>query len=148
MRRINRSELFMETAKLLALRSTCQRAQVGAVVVKDHRIVSTGYGGSPSGMPHCLDEGCTIGPDGGCISTIHAEANSIAFAARHGIFIDGCTMYVTLSPCLNCSKLIINSGIKAVCYLKEYRDVEPLKLLRKAGIDTICYDHLLSQLMD
>ena len=125
----------MEIASIVSQRSTCQRAQVGAIIVKDNRIISTGYGGAPSGMPHCLDEGCLMGNNEGCIRTIHAEVNTIAFAARSGISVKGATMYVTLSPCYNCSKLIINSGIKRVIYKEEYRDTSGVNLLQEAGIE-------------
>lgn len=133
--RITRDQMFMAIANIVSFRSTCLRAKVGAVIVQDNRIVSTGYVGAPSGLPHCLDVGCEIGPDGGCIRTVHAEVNAIAFAARAGIKLEGSTLYVTMSPCLNCAKLIINAGIREVVYRDEYRDPSGLKLLRQAGIE-------------
>jgi len=145
MRRISREELFMEIAGLVAMRSTCERAQVGAVVVKDKRIVATGYGGAPSGQPHCTEVGCEIGPGGGCIRTTHAEANIIAFAARNGLQLEGCDMYVTLSPCYTCAKLIINAGIRTVIYRDEYREDSGLKLLRKAGVKVWFYPQLMEE---
>lgn len=134
MERIHREELFMEIAKLVARRSTCERAQVGAVIVKKNRVISMGYGGSPSGQPHCTEVGCEIGSDGGCIRTVHAEANAIAFAARHGISLEGCSMYVTLAPCYTCAKLLINAGIKEVVYLKPYRKMDGVDFLLHAGM--------------
>lgn len=147
MKRISRERLFMDIARLVAQRSTCERAQVGAVVVKDKRIVATGYGGSPSGQPHCTEVGCEIGPDGGCIRTVHAEANIIAFAARHGLKLDGCEMYVTLAPCYTCAKLIINAGIHTVIFLEPYRNTSGLELLRKAGVSTYYWPDLMTEVI-
>lgn len=137
MSRISREEMFMGMAKLLAERSTCARAKVGALLVKDNRVISTGYGGAPSGEPHCLDVGCEIGPDGGCIKTVHAEAGCISYSAKEGIATKGTHLYVTLSPCLNCAKLLINAGIEKVFYLKKYRDTSGIDLLNKRGIETV-----------
>lgn len=134
--RVSRSRLFTEIATLIAKRSTCTRATVGAVIVKHDRIISTGYGGAPSRMPHCITEGCEItSPEGGCERTVHAEVNAIAFAAKSGISTQDSQMYVTLSPCYNCAKLIINSGITSVFYGSLYRDTRSSDLFRKAGID-------------
>lgn len=141
--RISRPQMFVEILNIVKQRSTCARAQVSALVIKDNRVVSMGYGGAPSGLPHCTEVGCEIGPSGGCIRTIHAEANAIAFAARHGISIEGAELWCSLSPCLDCAKLIINSGIVKVVYLEEYRKTDGIDLLKKAGIDTTqyCPDH-------
>jgi len=133
-KRKSREEMFSDIVKIIAERSTCSRAKVGALAVRDNRIISIGYGGSPSGLPHCLDDGCEEGPDGGCTRTIHAEANVIAFAAKAGISLDGATLYVTLSPCYDCAKLIINSGIVEVVFAEFYRKTEGINLLGKAGI--------------
>jgi dCMP deaminase len=133
--RISRNEMHKQILETVAKRSTCTRAHVGAaLIVKDGRIISMGYAGSPSGTPHCIDAGCVRGDDGGCIRTIHAEANAIAFAAKGGISTDGCVMYTTISPCYNCAKLIINSGITAVYYLEEYRKTEGIYLLHDSNI--------------
>jgi len=132
--RISRDDMNMNIACIVSKRSTCARAQVGAVAVKHNRVVSIGYGGAPSGMPHCTEVGCVRGEDGGCISTIHAEANVIAFSAKFGISLDGAVLYTTISPCYDCAKLIINSGIKEVVYLVEYRKTEGIELLKKVGI--------------
>lgn len=122
----------MQAAQLAALRSTCLRLQVGSVVALDGRILVTGYNGAPSGQPHCAPEFC--GPDKPCTRTVHAEANCIAFAAKHGISLAGASMYSTDSPCLDCAKLLINSGIKGLHYQRAYRDTAPLELLEMAGI--------------
>ena len=134
MKRISRDYMYMEISRTLSLRSTCSRARVGALLVRDGRVVATGYSGAPSGMPHCTEVGCLIGPHGGCDRTVHAEANVIAFAARHGISSEGSTLYVTLSPCTQCAKLIINAGITHVVYDEEYRDKSGIHLLESAGV--------------
>jgi len=114
-------EYFLSIAHNVAERSTCNRKQVGCVIVRDRAILSTGYGGSIRGQPHCTDVGCDIGPDGGCRRTIHAETNAVSLAAKHGTCIDGATAYVTLSPCYNCFKMLVNSGIRNIVYDEEYR---------------------------
>lgn len=135
MKRISRDDLNMEIARVIALRGTCERGRVGAVIAKDGRIISTGYAGAPAGLPHCTEAGCLIGADGGCIRTSHAEAGAIAFAARKGIATEGATLYVTLAPCQSCAKLIINAGIERVVYGLPYRDSAGVDLLVKAGIE-------------
>ena len=132
--RIGRDELNMRIAQLMAMRGTCQRGSVGCVITQDGRVVSTGYVGAPAGMPHCPDEGCDMGPNGGCRTTSHAEAGAIAFAARKGVILEGSTLYVTLSPCETCAKLIINAGIREVYYKEPYRDTSGLELLIVAGL--------------
>lgn len=136
MPRIGRHTLNMKVAELMAERSTCTRAKVGCVISVSGRIISTGYAGAPSGVPHCIDVGCEIGSDGGCSTTLHAEAGAIAFAARKGVVLEGSTLYVTLSPCRSCAKLILTAGIKEVFYRKEYRDTSGIELLKKAGVKT------------
>lgn len=131
-RRISRDEKLARAAELEALRSTCCRKQVGAIISRDGRTLISGYNGAPSGLPHC--EPATCNKDRPCTRTVHAEANAIAFAARHGIAIEGATLHVTVSPCNDCAKLIINSGIKRVVYLEAYRDSSPLELLDSAGV--------------
>lgn len=114
---------FMRVATDVATRATCPRKHVGAVIVRDKRILSTGYNGSPRNMPHCTEVGCELKNLGGrdsCVRTIHAEANAIAQAAQNGVSIDGATVYTTASPCYDCSKLILNSGIKKVVYGEFY----------------------------
>jgi dCMP deaminase len=119
--RVSRDALFMRTAYLFAERSTCLRAHVGAVIVKDKRIISTGYAGSPPGVAHCTDVGCLEGPDGGCIRTTHAEMNAIVWAAKAGVATDDTIMYSTHEPCLHCAKAIATAGIRAVYFSVPYR---------------------------
>ena len=124
--------MFMMMAMTVSLRGTCPRLSVGAIIVKHNHVVSTGYNGAPSGLPHC-----THGPDepeGGCKDTVHAEANAIAFAAREGIATRRGTIYCTHSPCIECAKLIVSAGINRLVYMIPYRDEAPLKLLRAAGL--------------
>lgn len=133
--RISRDDFLARAACLVALRSTCLRLQVGSVVALDGRILVSGYNGAPAGMKHCTPDIC--GPDKPCTRTVHAEANCIAFAARHGIELAGSFMYSTDSPCMECAKLIINAGIKGLFYQREYRDKRPIDLLIDAGVLTI-----------
>jgi len=135
-KRLPWDEYFMQIAVQVATRSTCDRKHVGAVVVRDKTILSTGYNGSVRGMPHCDDVG-HIMEDSHCIATVHAEANAIIQAAKNGTSIDGADIYVTASPCWNCFKLIANSGIKRVFYLEFYRDERVLEVAGKAGIEMI-----------
>lgn len=130
--RLSRNEMLMGMAALAAQRGTCLRRSVGAVIARDGRVLSLGYVGAPAGFPHCTPDIC--GPDKPCERTIHAETNAIAFAAKEGIRIEDSILYTTASPCKECAKLIINSGIRMVWYLDEYRDVAPLQLLEQAGI--------------
>src|SRR3954470_917421 len=99
MSRISRDDLFTAMVNEIAKRSTCNRRQVGALVVRDGRPIGMGYAGSPSGTVHCIDAGCILGPYGGCIRTQHAEANCVSWAAREGIALVGATMYCSLTPC-------------------------------------------------
>lgn len=135
-------EYFIKIAQVAALRSNCIKRKVAAVIVRDHRVISTGYNGTPRGIKNCSDGGCprchTFGKSGDnleeCICA-HAEENAIAQAAYHGVQIKGGTLYSTYSPCLRCTKLIINSGISEVVYSKTYpMEKIPLKLLKEAGI--------------
>lgn len=119
----------MEIAIVLGDLGTCERKQVGAVIIRDGRCISWGYNGAPPGLPHCKHE-----DDSPCEVSTHAEANAIAFAARQGISTEGGTLFVGVSPCLDCSKLLIAAGIRAVYYREEYRDSRGLELLREAGI--------------
>src|SRR5262252_3398742 len=130
--RISREEMLMEIALVVKQRSTCLRRQVGAVLALDGRVLSTGYNGAPSGVPHCTPYNCNA--EKPCLDTIHAEANAIAFAARHGISTRGAFLYCTASPCRECAKLLINAGITQLYYDEEYRDTSPLVLLELAGV--------------
>lgn len=140
--RINREELFIEIAEAFAKRSTCPRGHVGAIVVRDKRIVSSGYNGAPAGMAHCTEVGCTaiVGQirepekDGACQRAVHAESNAIAYAAREGIELFGTELFTTYSPCVQCAQLIINAGIKRVVYKNPYRDRRGLMLLDEANV--------------
>lgn len=135
-------EYFMKIAEVVALRSNCVKRKVAAVVVKDRRIISTGYNGTPRGVKNCNEGGCprcNSETESGtrldeCLCS-HAEENSITQAAYHGTTINGATLYTTMSPCLMCAKMIINGGIAEVVYNEEYTLGETsLNLLREAGI--------------
>ena len=134
--RITRDQMLIEMAITVSKRSTCRRKHVGAIIAIDGRVLSIGYAGSPAGTPHCDDDGhdCVIGPDGGCIRTVHAELNAITFAAKQGIALNGSVLYCTDSPCLNCAKAIINCGITEVRYLRRYRDTSGIELLAEANV--------------
>jgi len=125
-------EYFMDITNIVATRSTCDRAMVGCVLVnKDNRIISTGYNGSISNNPHCDDIGHTM-RDGHCIATIHAEMNALLYCAKEGISVKDSTCYVTHFPCLNCTKALLQAGIKKIYYANDYRiDDYALELLDK-----------------
>ena len=134
MQRISWDEYFMAQSHLLSLRSTCSRLSVGATIVKDKRIVSGGYNGSIKGDEHCIDVGCKV-VEGHCVRTIHAEINAILQCSKFGVGTEGATIYVTHFPCLNCTKSIIQVGIKEICYANDYRNNEYAReLLEKSGI--------------
>jgi dCMP deaminase len=135
--RITREEYLMESARLAAKRSTCNRLQVGAILERDGRIIASGYNGAPRGFPHCDPQVCRI--DKPCTRTVHAEANCIYFAARHGIATVGSTLWTTDSPCAICAQAIINAGIIRVVYEDEYRDISPVQILQQAAIQVIRY---------
>lgn len=135
---------FMDIADLVARRSTCLRRQVGAVAVKDKRILATGYNGAPSGIPHCLEVGCLREQEGipsgerhELCRGIHAEQNVIIQAAYHGVPIQGGTLYCTNLPCAICSKMLINAGIKEIYYREGYADFLSEELLKAAGVPVI-----------
>jgi len=111
----------MDIAHQVATRATCDRKHVGAVVVRDRTILSTGYNGSIRGMPHCDEVGHMM-ENGHCVATVHAEANALLQAAKNGVRIDGATLYTTASPCWPCFKLIANSGCVRIVYGEFYRD--------------------------
>jgi dCMP deaminase len=126
----------MNIAHEAATRSTCDRKHVGAVIVREKTILSTGYNGSIRGMPHCDEVGHEM-ENGHCIGTIHAEANAIIQAARNGVNINGGELYTTASPCWNCFKLIANSGIRRIYYGEFYRDERSLRVAPMVGIELI-----------
>jgi len=134
--RVSWETYFMNIAKEVSTRSTCDRKHVGAVIVRDKTLLSTGYNGSIKGLPHCNDAGCEM-VDGHCIRTSHAEANAIVQAAKNGVKIDGSEIYVTASPCYNCFKLIANSGIKVIFYNELYRDERIKDRAKEVGIELI-----------
>ena len=135
-------EYFMNIAKVAATRGNCSRRQVAAVIVRDHRVISTGYNGTPRGVRNCFDGGCprcsSHAPSGTGLSEClcsHAEENAIVQAACYGIAVKGATLYTTFSPCLQCAKMIINAGISEVIYYQHYTiDDVSLALLREAGV--------------
>ena len=129
---------FMDIASRVAQRSTCPRRVVGAVVVMEKRILSTGYNGAPSGLEHCTDNGCLM-VDGHCVRTLHAEQNALLQAAQFGVSTRGAEIYTTSSPCLNCAKMIINAGIIRVWYWEGYPDELAGQFLKAAGVEI---DHL------
>lgn len=158
MTRPSRDETLLMLADVMSRRSTCSRSQVGAIISIHGRVLSTGYNGAPAGMDHC-EHVCTcqppplrIGPgvrsssDGSllhwntcsatfpCTISVHAECNAIAFAARHGVAVEGAEMHTTLSPCVACAQLLINAGIIRVISMQEYRIPDGLVLLKNAGI--------------
>ena len=120
---------YLRMARIWSENSYCERRQVGALIVKDKMIISDGYNGTPSGFPNICEENNVTFP-----YVLHAEANAITKIARSGNNSDGATLYVTDSPCIECSKLIIQSGIKRVVYGREYRLSDGIDLLRRAGI--------------
>ncbi len=126
-------EYFLNIAREVAHRSTCERAHVGAVIVKNKRILTTGYNGSPRGLPHCTEVGCLM-EKGHCIRTLHAEQNAIIQAALHGVSTDGSSIYVTHQPCFLCAKTIINAGILRIVYDNEYPDDLSRQFLQEAGV--------------
>lgn len=160
MGRIDRDTLFLRVAQTVALRGTCERAQVGAVLSRDGRIIGMGYNGAPPGMPHCTEIGCEdehvagdyVASDSpvvlkervhviieGCARTVHAEANAIAFAARHGVAVEGAELWCTHAPCYVCAKLILSAGITTLHYITPYRDQRGTQLLLDAGVAVITH---------
>lgn len=154
--RPSKDETLLTMAQVMARRSSCSRANVGAIIAIDGRIVSTGYNGAPAGLDHCNHEcDCVVYRVAGaknelhqprcrstqpCTIAIHAETNAIAFAARHGVGLEGSTLYSTHMPCVPCSQLIINSGIRRVLYILPYRITDGQELLEAAAIDTECWE--------
>lgn len=126
----------MNIAKQVATRSTCDRKHVGAVIVRDKTILSTGYNGSIRGMPHCDEVGHLMESEH-CVATIHAETNAILQAAKNGVMINGSEVYITASPCWTCFKMIANAGIKKVYYGEFYRDHKIFDVAHKLGIELI-----------
>ncbi len=131
--RVDWHTYFMNIARQASTRSTCDRKHVGAVIVRDKTILSTGYNGSIRGMPHCDDVGHLM-EGGHCVATVHAEANAIIQAAKNGVRIDGAEIYTTASPCWNCFKLIANAGIGTIYFGEFYRDTRSIEVAGQLGI--------------
>lgn len=129
-------QYFMNIAKEVSTRSTCDRKFVGAVIVRDRSILATGYNGSIKGLPHCDEEGHLM-EDNHCVRTVHAEANAIVQAAKHGMRIEGADIYVTASPCWNCFRLIANAGITRIIFGELYRDPKIREHSKAAGIELV-----------
>jgi len=130
-------DIYMELAKSLSLRSHCVKMQVGAVLTRDTRIISLGYNGPPAGTHNCdeewPEEGCPRDSKGGCSLALHAEQNAILYAAKNNVSLEGGTVYVTLSPCIACAKVLYSVGIKKVIYLNSYADYK--KITSDEGVD-------------
>lgn len=135
-RRVEWDEYFMNIAKVVSSRSTCDRKFVGAVIVRDKTILSTGYNGSIRKLEHCSEVGHMMENDH-CVATIHAEANAILQAAKNGVSIDGGTIYTTASPCWNCFKLIANAGLKKICFGEFYRDRRIFEIAKKLKMELV-----------
>lgn len=142
-------EIYMELAENLAKRSHCVKAKVGAVLTKDTRIISLGYNGPPAGTHNCdlewPEEGCPRDSKGSCSLALHAEQNAILYASKNNVPIEGCTLYVTLSPCISCARIIYTMGIKKVIYLHSYAAYkgissdEGVDFLKKFGVNVLHY---------
>ena len=135
-------DYFMEIASVVAKRSTCLRNQVGALFVRNKRILTTGYNGAPSGLEHCdivgcAREGVASGTHHELCRAVHAEQNAIIQAALHGISIEGATLYCTHQPCILCAKMMINARVTKVVYQLSYPDGTALDFLRQAGIEVV-----------
>jgi dCMP deaminase len=132
-------DYFMAIARIVATRSTCDRLEAGAVLVKNNRIISTGYNGSPPGLPHCFEAGHLM-EEGHCVRTIHGEHNAILQAATiPGASTEGATMYTKYTFCIHCAKYIVAAGIKRVVYGKVYRNEFALEYLKEAGVQVDRY---------
>ncbi|MCG7848120.1 MAG: cytidine/deoxycytidylate deaminase family protein [ANME-2 cluster archaeon] len=139
-------EYFMEIAQVVAKRSTCLRNQVGAVIVIDKRILSTGYNGAPRNLQHCLDIGCirqqqniASGTRHELCRAVHAEQNAIIQSALHGVSTENATLYCTHQPCVLCAKMIINSKIKRVVFSNHYPDDEAMNFFNSAGVEVTSF---------
>lgn len=139
--RISWNEYFSMMSILVSLRSTCIRRKVGAVIVKDKNVLATGYNGVPTGICHCIERGCLRNrlniPSGErheLCAGLHAEQNAIIQCAKHGVSLNGATLYCTTYPCSICAKIIINAGITQVLYLGDYNDPQAKTLFDEAGV--------------
>jgi dCMP deaminase len=132
-------DYFMRIAQDVSTRATCERRKVGAIIVQEKRILTTGYNGAPHGLPHCTEVGCKI-EGGHCIRTLHAEQNAIVQAAMFGVSCLGSTLYVTCQPCNNCAKMVINAGIKKIVFEGEYPDEFAMELFKGAEVEIYRFD--------
>lgn len=147
--RVSWDEYFMQIAEIVKTRSTCLRREVGALIVKDNRIITTGYNGPPSGIKHCEElGGCyreklniPSGQRHELCRALHAEQNAIIQAAKIGVSTEGAAMYVTLQPCVICAKMIINAGIKKLVFKGSYPDEISMSMLEEAGIELVPFDN-------
>ena len=137
-------EYFMQIAEVVATRSTCIRRNVGAVIVKNKRLLASGYNGAPTGLNHCQNSGCLraehnipAGERHELCRGLHAEQNAVVQAAMHGVGILGATIYITHQPCSACTKIIINAGIEKIVYKDAYPDSLAEQLILEAGIETV-----------
>ncbi len=135
-RRASWDEYFMNIATQVATRATCDRKHVGAVIVRDRTILSTGYNGSIRSMPHCDEVGHMM-EAGHCVRTIHAEANAIIQAAKNGVAIEGADIYITASPCWQCFKMIANAGIERIIFGEFYRDERIYDVAQQLNIELL-----------
>ncbi|HRZ15051.1 MAG TPA: cytidine/deoxycytidylate deaminase family protein [Candidatus Omnitrophota bacterium] len=147
-KRISWDEYFMQIAFLVSQRSTCLRRHVGAVIVKDKRMLATGYNGSPSGLEHCLDTGCLrqklkvpSGQRHELCRGLHAEQNAIIQASLYGISVKDSTIYITNQPCVICAKMLINAGIKEIVMSEGYPDELAMQFLKEARIRVRIFEH-------
>ncbi len=134
-------EYFMEVARTVATRATCPRASVGAVLVRGHRILTTGYNGAPRGVAHCTEVSCEM-VGGHCVRSTHAEANAVVQGALHGVSLDEATAYCTHQPCVNCAKLLVSAGIVRIVYRDSYVDPFSQQLLAEAGVALVPFASL------
>lgn len=140
-------QYFIDITLLVATRATCLRRQVGALLVKDRNILATGYNGTPSGIRHCEETGCLrerlkvpSGERHELCRGLHAEQNAIIQAARHGVNIDGSTLYCTTMPCIICTKMLINAGIKRIVYAEGYADELAREMVEESGIEVVHFE--------
>lgn len=133
--RPDRDEYLVSIAQVVSTRATCTRLKVGALLVRDGRLLSTGYNGAPTGQPHCSHGDPDVVTSRHCLVSMHAEANAVVFAARHGVATEGAHLVCTHAPCLGCSGLLINAGIRSVLYAWDYGDRNGVDRLAAAGIE-------------
>ncbi|MBI5221033.1 MAG: cytidine/deoxycytidylate deaminase family protein [Candidatus Liptonbacteria bacterium] len=132
-------DYFMAIAKVVAARGTCDRLYSGAILVKNNRIIATGYNGSPPGLPHCQDVGHLM-EEGHCVRTVHGEHNVLLQAAiQGGTSTTGSTMYTKYLPCIHCTKYVIACGVKRIVAAKIYRNPKALDMLKEAGVEVVLY---------